>query len=155
MFGYLSNNFAQTLDLITVYGTLLSVKIKLAASPTPVIGSSFLFMSLGVQAVLEILSPWMARRARLMLLPWIVVLFLTSLGLHVVVIGDRVWLPGRVKPIRDVKAVVSYVRHAPHPMDRHDTLCAVRSSRGDSLTRFDNPADMASFLGVPLVVESV
>jgi hypothetical protein len=112
-------------------------------------------VSLGIQAALEFFLPWVAKRTRITLLPWLCVLFLTSLGLHVVVVGDRVWLPGRIRPIHGVKAVVSYVRHAPHPMDRHNTLCAVRSSRGDALIRFSDPEDMAAFLGVPLVVESV
>lgn len=131
------------------------MKVKLAASPAPVIGSSLVFLSLVIQLALELLSPWIAKRSRLTLLPWLSVLITTSLGLHVVVIGDRVWLPGRLKPLKEVRAIVSYVRHAPHPMYRHSTLCAVRYAGGDSLARFKDPADMASFLGVPLVVESV
>lgn len=125
------------------------------ANSSPSVGALFVAASLATQAAIELLSPWVAKRARFALVPWLAVLFLTSVGLHVVVIGDRVWLPGRIKPLRGVKSVVQFVRHAPHPTDRHGKLCAVRSSRGDVLMRTEDPAELALFIGVPLVVESV
>ena len=133
----------------------MSVKVKIAASPSLSVGSLFVTSAFIVQAVLELVSPWAAKRARFFLLPWLSLLFLTSLGLNVVVIGDRVWLPGRVRPLRDVQSVVSFVRYAPHPTDRHSNVCAVRSPKGDVLARFSDPSEVASFLGVPLVVESI
>lgn len=125
------------------------------ANSSPSVGSLFVAASLVTQAAIELLSPWAAKRARFALVPWLAVLFFTSVGIHVVVIGDRVWLPGRIRPLRGVKSVVQFVRHAPHPTDRHDKLCAVRSSRGDVLIHTGDPAELASFMGVPLVVESI
>ena len=133
----------------------MSVKVKFVSSPSLSVGSFFVASSFAIQVALELVSPWVAKRARFLLLPWLSLLFLTSLGLNIVVIGDRVWLPGRIRPLRDVQSVVSFVRHAPHPTDRHSSVCAVRSPKGDVLARFGDPSEIASFLGVPLVVESI